>query len=93
MENVSDLWHTDLDNIGLPSNMMFGFGAEFGDTIHCLQKTDNIRWCIFTVDRHYYVIEQQSTNGEWIESWTKQMNKCKEEAKAYAESSFANYYS
>jgi hypothetical protein len=85
-------WDTDLENIGLPSNMNFSFGSEFGDIVYRLQKTKNVRWCVFSVDRNYYVIEQQSVNGEWVENWTKQMNKCKDEAKTYAEKELTKHY-
>lgn len=85
-------WDTDIENIGLPSNMHFSFGSEFGDIVYRLQKTKNVRWCVFSVDRNYYVIEQQSVNGEWVENWTKQMNKSRDEAKAYAENELTKHY-
>ena len=59
-ENIKSgrmLWDSELENIGLPSNMNFGFGSEFGDIIYRLQKTDDIfRWCVFKVDQTWYVI-------------------------------------
>jgi len=85
-------WDTDLENIGLPSNMYFSFGSEFGDIVYRLQKTKDVRWCVFSIDRNYYVIEQQSVNGKWVENWTKQMNKSMDEAKAYAENELTKHY-
>ena len=87
------MWDSELENVGLPSNMFFSFGSEFGDTIHRLQKpNDNVRWCIFTVDRNYYIIKQQEVNNQWLELWTKQMNKDLSEAKKYCEDDAFQYY-
>lgn len=87
------LWDSELQNIGLPSNMLFSFGSEFGDIIYRLQKpNDNVRWCIFSVDRNYYIIKQQEVNNEWCELWTKQINKDLSEAKKYCEDDAFEYY-
>ena len=87
------LWDSELENVGLPSNMFFSFGSEFGDIIYRLQKpNDDIRWCIFTIDRNYYIIKQQEVNNEWCEVWTKQMNKDLSEAKKYCEEDAFQHY-
>ena len=80
------LWDSELENIGLPSNMNFGFGSEFGDIIYRLQKTDDIfRWCVFKVDQTWYVIKQQNINNTWLEDWTIQMDSDCLKARQYAE--------
>ena len=87
------LWDTELENIGLPSNIFFGFGSELGDIIYRLQKpNDNVRWCIFSIDRNYYIIKQQEVNNEWSELWIKQMNKDLSEAKKYCEGDAFKHY-
>lgn len=87
------LWDSELQNVGLPSNMFFSFGSEFGDIIYRLQKpNDDVRWCIFTIDRNYYIIKQQEVNNEWCELWTKQMNKDLSEAKQYCEEDAFQHY-
>lgn len=87
------LWDSELENVGLPSNMLFSFGSEFGDIIYRLQKpNDGVRWCIFTIDRNYYIIKQQEVNNEWCEVWTKQMNKDLSEAKKYCEDDAFQHY-
>lgn len=87
------LWDSELENVGLPSNMLFSFGSEFGDIIYRLQKpNDDVRWCIFTIDRNYYIIKQQEVNNEWCEVWTKQMNKDLSEAKKYCEDDAFQHY-
>ena len=87
------LWDSDLENIGLQSNMYFSFGSEFGDIFYRLQKpNDNIRWCVYSVDRNYYIIKQEKIDNEWLELWSKQMNKDLKEAKSYCEDdAFAHY--
>lgn len=80
------LWDADLQNVGLPSNMQFTFGSEFGDIIYRLQKPDDkLRWCVFKVNNTYYVIKQKEVNNGWMEEWTKQMNENLLEARQYAE--------
>lgn len=80
------LWDSDLENIGLPSNIYFGFGSEFGDIFYKLQKpNDTIRWCVYSVDRNYYIIKQEKKDNEWLEVWSKQMNYDLTEAKRYCE--------
>jgi len=87
------LWDSELKNVGLPSNMLFSFGSEFGEIIYRLQKpNDDVRWCIFTIDRNYYIIKQQEVNNEWCELWTKQMNKDLSEAKKYCEDDAFQHY-
>lgn len=87
------LWDSELENVGLPSNMLFSFGSDFGDIIYRLQKpNDDVRWCIFTIDRNYYIIKQQEVNNEWCELWTKQMNKDLSEAKKYCEDDAFQHY-
>lgn len=80
------VWDTDLQRLGL-SSRIFSNGSEFGDTIHRLQKQgDKIRWCIFSVDRNYYISkEEDEPNNGWCEIWTKQMNKDLDEVKKYCE--------
>ena len=87
------LWDSELQTVGLPSNMLFSFGSEFGDIIYRLQKpNDDVRWCVFTIDRNYYIIKQQEVNNEWCELWTKQMNKNLSEAKKYCEDDAFQHY-
>lgn len=87
------LWDSDLENIGLPSNMHFGFGSEFGDIYYRLQKeNDNIRWCVWSVDRYYYIIKQEKIENEWIEVWTKEMSQDFDEAKSYCEYDALEHY-
>lgn len=86
-------WDTELGNIGIPSNMCFTFGSEFDDIVYRLQKTKEIRWCIFKVDSTYYVIEQELINRQWYATWTKQMNRDLIEAKEYLEKELIKYYS
>lgn len=87
------LWDSEIQNVGLPSNMFFSLGSEFGDIIYRLQKpNDKVRWCIFSVDRNYYIIKQQDVNNQWCELWTKQMNKDLSEAKKYCEDDAFKHY-
>jgi hypothetical protein len=94
MNNFNDtIWDSELQNVGLPSNMQFTYGSEFGDIIYRLQKpNDYVRWCIFTVDRNYYVIKQEFMKNQWCELWTKQMDKDLSEAKTYCENDAFNHY-
>lgn len=79
------IWDTELQSLGL-SNRLFGFGSEFGDIIHRFQKPDDtVRWCIFSVNRNYYISKEQEVNNQWREVWTKQMDKDLLEAKKYCE--------
>ena len=87
------LWDSEIENVGLPSNMFFSLGSEFGDIIYRLQKqNDDVRWCVFTVDQNYYIIKQQEVNNQWCELWTKQMNKDLLEAKKYCEKDAFQHY-
>ncbi len=87
------LWDSELENVGLPSNMAFSFGSEFGDIIYRLQKPkDNVRWCVYSVDRNYYIIKQEKVSNEWVELWSKQMNKDLQEAKKYCEDDAFQHY-
>ena len=88
------VWDTYLESIGLPINMSFSFGSEFGDVIYRLQNPkDNVRWCVFSLDKTYYVIKQISPNNKWVELWTKQMNKDLDEAKKYCYDDALTHYS
>jgi hypothetical protein len=80
------MWDLDLQRLGL-SSRQFTNGSDFGDTIHRLQKAgENIRWCVFSVDRNYYISKEENEhNNGWCEVWTKQMDKDLEEAKKYCE--------
>lgn len=87
------LWDSGLENIGLPSNLYFSFGSEFGDIFYRLQKpNDTIRWCVYSVDRNYYIIKQEKVDNEWLELWSKQMNKELAEAKKYCEDDALLHY-
>jgi hypothetical protein len=80
------MWDLDLQRLGL-SSRQFTNGSEFGDIIYRLQKPgENIRWCVFSVDRNYYISkEKNDRNNGWCEVWTKQMDKDLEVAKKYCE--------
>lgn len=87
------VWDSDIDSIGLPWYVFFSFGSEFGDIIYRLQKPkDNIRWCVYSVDRNYYIIKQERIDKEWVEVWSKQMDKDLDEAKLYCEEDALEHY-
>ncbi len=86
-------WDTELENIGLASNMNFSEFSEFGDVIHRLQTPKkNVRYCIFSVDNNYYIIKQELVSeNDWCELWTKQMDKDLLEAKKYCEKDYSEH--
>lgn len=71
---------TDVDNIGLPSNMMFSPGSEF-ETVKLVSQIDPIsRLCVFGVTGVWFLMYQR---GDF--DWTKQFNS-RHEAMEYGDS-------